>query len=65
MDDILVRCIDIPEDIEVPMTRNHGRRYEAVVTIDKIQPWLSFTRSSGSNENSDNNTDKERNAYVI
>lgn len=38
---------------DTPLTRKHGRKYEAVVAIDKIQPWLNFSRDleSESSEN--------------
>ncbi|KOB77587.1 Transposon Ty3-G Gag-Pol polyprotein [Operophtera brumata] len=38
---------------DTPLTRKHGRKYEAVVAIDKIQPWMNFNRDleSGSSEN--------------
>ncbi|KAH9644769.1 hypothetical protein HF086_016263 [Spodoptera exigua] len=35
---------------DTPMTRKHGRRYEAVVAVDKIQPWLSFSRDFESSD---------------
>lgn len=37
---------------DIPMTRKKGRRYEAVVSIDKIQPWMSFCRELESDESS-------------
>lgn len=45
---------------DTPLTRKNNRRYEAIVAVDKIQPWLNFTRdlaSSGEGESSD--SDKE------
>lgn len=30
---------------DTPMTRKNNRRYEAIVSIDKIQPWMSFSRN--------------------
>nr|CAI5843364.1 unnamed protein product [Callosobruchus analis] len=35
---------------DTPMTRKAGRRYEAVVAIDKIQPWVAFDRDLNSSE---------------
>ncbi|KAJ0169305.1 hypothetical protein K1T71_015189 [Dendrolimus kikuchii] len=36
---------------DTPMTRKQGRRYEAVVALDKMQPWLSFSRDFESSDN--------------
>ncbi|KAL0810525.1 hypothetical protein ABMA28_010646 [Loxostege sticticalis] len=31
---------------DTPLTRKQNRKYEAVVALDKIHPWLSFTQES-------------------
>lgn len=38
---------------DTPISRKHGRRYESIVAVDKIQPWLSFNRDleSSAEEN--------------
>lgn len=36
-----------------------GRRYEAVVSIDKIQPWMSFCRELESDESSNSVDDSD------
>ncbi|KAL0819744.1 hypothetical protein ABMA28_007792 [Loxostege sticticalis] len=44
---------------DTPLTRKKGKRYENVVALDKIQPWMSFDRDieidddDNVNENSD------------
>lgn len=38
---------------DTPLTRKHGRKYEGIVAIDKIQPWMTFTRDLES-DSSDN-----------
>lgn len=35
---------------DTPLSRKNNRRYEAVVAIDKMQPWLSFSRDFSSCE---------------
>lgn len=43
---------------DTPLSRKNNRRYEAIVAVDKIQPWLHFTRdldSSSEENDSDNN----------
>lgn len=36
---------------DTPLTRNHGqRRYENVIAIDRIKPWLAFDRNYDSTE---------------
>lgn len=41
---------------DTPLSRKNNRRYEAVVAVDKMQPWLNFNRdfSSGEEDNSEN-----------
>ncbi|KOB74119.1 Uncharacterized protein OBRU01_02553 [Operophtera brumata] len=40
---------------DTPLTRKMGnRRYENVIAIDKLKPWLSFNRDFDSNSESDN-----------
>ncbi|KAL0882020.1 hypothetical protein ABMA27_001769 [Loxostege sticticalis] len=44
---------------DTPLTRKNNRRYEAIVAIDKIQPWLNFsTNYDSSDDESDNNSDE-------
>ncbi|CAH2097483.1 unnamed protein product [Euphydryas editha] len=44
---------------DTPLTRK-GAKYETIVAIDKIFPWLSFSApDSSSNEDSNNDTDDE------
>ncbi|XP_045539290.1 uncharacterized protein LOC123722212 [Papilio machaon] len=38
---------------DTPLSRKGGRRYEGIVAVDKIQPWMSFDR------NFDNSTDDD------
>lgn len=38
---------------DTPVTRGHGRRCEAVVAIDRIQPWLAFCRNLEDGDESD------------
>ncbi|CAG9785319.1 unnamed protein product [Diatraea saccharalis] len=45
---------------DTPLSRKHNRRYEAIVAVDKMQPWLNFHRnldsdSSGEGYESENN----------
>lgn len=47
---------------DTPLTRKHGRRYEAIVAIDKIQPWMNFERNfeSDCSDKNDSEIDEER-----
>lgn len=50
--------------VDTPLSRKNNRRYEAIVAVDKLQPWLHFNRdleSSGDENNSDSDqtADKE------
>ncbi|CAG9570555.1 unnamed protein product [Danaus chrysippus] len=38
---------------DTPMTRKNKRRYEAVIAIDKMQPWLTFSRDLDSGDDRD------------
>lgn len=38
---------------DTPLSRKNNRRYEAVVAVDKMQPWLNFSRDLDSCEESD------------
>lgn len=38
---------------DTPMTRKQNRKYEAVISVDKIHPWLTFTRGNSSESESD------------
>lgn len=38
---------------DTPLTRKQGRRYENVVALDKIQPWLNFDRDINSDTDSE------------
>lgn len=42
---------------DTPLSRK-GRRYEAIVAVDKMHPWLSFRRESVSSEDNDSDTEK-------
>ncbi|KAL0895777.1 hypothetical protein ABMA27_011827 [Loxostege sticticalis] len=44
---------------DTQMTRKHGRRYEAVVAVDKMRPWLSFCREFESCEDNDSDYGNE------
>ncbi|KAL4719884.1 hypothetical protein ACJJTC_014821 [Scirpophaga incertulas] len=44
---------------DTPMTRKHGRRYEAIVAVDKIHPWLIFRRDLTSSEDNCSNSNSE------
>lgn len=44
---------------DTPMTRKNGRRYEAIISIDKMQPWMTFSRDFDSNESSHSATESE------
>ncbi|KAG6452887.1 hypothetical protein O3G_MSEX007851 [Manduca sexta] len=37
---------------DTPLSRKNGRRYEGIVALDKIQPWLSFDREFDDNSDS-------------
>ncbi|KAL4720826.1 hypothetical protein ACJJTC_007796 [Scirpophaga incertulas] len=37
---------------DTPLTRKNSRKYEAVVSIDKIQPWMIFNRNLDSDASS-------------
>lgn len=56
----IVRMLDNDRFLieDTPLTRKHGRRYEAVVALDKIQPWMNFNRNFES-ESSENDTEKD------
>lgn len=41
---------------DTPITRKNNRRYEAVVVLDKIRPWLNLTTAVGSSDD-DSETD--------
>ncbi|CAH2218005.1 jg19310 [Pararge aegeria aegeria] len=43
---------------DTPLTRKRGRRYEGIVAIDKIQPWMNFNRNFES-ESSENDNGKD------
>lgn len=40
---------------DTPLSRKNGRRYEGIVAIDKIQPWMSFNRDFDSSSNDEGN----------
>ncbi|KOB74422.1 Uncharacterized protein OBRU01_03945 [Operophtera brumata] len=42
---------------DTPITRK-GKRYEAIVAVDKIFPWLSITQSVSSSDNESSNDDE-------
>ncbi|KAL4719723.1 hypothetical protein ACJJTC_004655 [Scirpophaga incertulas] len=44
---------------DTPMTRKHGPRYEAIVAVDKIHPWLIFRRDLTSSEDNCSNSNSE------
>ncbi|OWR46616.1 hypothetical protein KGM_212307 [Danaus plexippus plexippus] len=45
---------------DTPMTRKNKRRYEAVIAIDKMQQWLTFSRDLDSGDDEDDyNTGNE------
>ncbi|KAG7309482.1 hypothetical protein JYU34_005450 [Plutella xylostella] len=37
---------------DTPLTRKQNRRYEGVIAVDKMFPWLAFTENFSSDENS-------------
>lgn len=48
---------------DTPLTRKNNRRYDAIISIDKMQPWLNFSRNfdSGSDESNKNSSEDEIN----
>ncbi|XP_028177583.1 uncharacterized protein LOC114365243 [Ostrinia furnacalis] len=42
---------------DTPLTRKQNRKYEAVVALDKIHPWLSFTREGLADTDEESLTD--------
>jgi transposase InsO family protein len=45
---------------DTPLTRKHGRRYENVVALDKILPWLNFDRDLNTDtDNGSSSSDPE------
>lgn len=40
---------------DTPLSRKNGRKYEAIVSIDKIQPWLVFDRNFDSDTDTNEN----------
>lgn len=49
---------------DTPLTRQ-TRRYEAIVAVDKLQPWLSFKSAYDDSDDSDgNNCSRLRNALI-
>lgn len=40
---------------DTPLTRKHGHRYENVIAMDKLKPWLAFSRNLDSSESESDN----------
>ncbi|CAH2083323.1 unnamed protein product [Euphydryas editha] len=53
---------------DTPLSRKGGRRYEGIVAVDKMQPWMSFDRNfddSTDDDTSNNNDDNVNNVDDI
>lgn len=51
---------------DTPLTRKHGhRRYENVVAIDKLKPWLVFNRDFETTESESDDHNIESDSHVI
>ncbi|CAK1600066.1 unnamed protein product [Parnassius mnemosyne] len=44
---------------DTPLTRKNSRKYEAIVSIDKIHPWMNFNRDFESDSTDNNTVDTE------
>lgn len=44
---------------DTPITRKHGRKYNSVVVIDKIKPWLNYNRSEEDFVSNSTDSDSE------
>lgn len=48
---------------DTPLSRKNNRRYEAIVAVDKMQPWLHFNRDLESSDD-ENNSDSDQTAHI-
>lgn len=44
---------------DTPLSRKGGRRYEGIVAIDKMQPWMSFDRNFDDSTDGDTSIDHD------